>query len=269
MKTKLIFLLLSSFITGSLFLDAQDLKVGDYYALIIGVDNYSGDWEVLSNAVRDAKTLEQTLEQHYKFDYFRALINEEASRENIINAFEWLMSTVTEDDNVLIYYTGHGDYNSKLDAGFWVPADAQSSSVSGLISNTDVITFIKGIKSRHTLLISDACFTGDIFRGQAIQVEYEDSPKYYEKVHQSSSRKAITSGGIEPVLGGGSDGHSVFAFFLLRALMKNENKYFDATQLYNNVWIPVANNSEQTPQFHPLKNTGDAGGQFVFVKKGD
>jgi hypothetical protein len=31
--------------------------------------------------------------------------------------------------------------------------------------------------------------------------------------------------------------------------------------------IPVVNNSEQKPEFHPIKNTGDAGGQFIFRKK--
>ena len=31
--------------------------------------------------------------------------------------------------------------------------------------------------------------------------------------------------------------------------------------------IPVINNSDQTPKLAPVKNTGDEGGQFIFIKK--
>jgi hypothetical protein len=57
--------------------------------------------------------------------------------------------------------------------------DATSSSVSALISNTDIQGFLGGIKSKHTFLIADACFSGDIFRGKTITIPYENSFKYY------------------------------------------------------------------------------------------
>ena len=47
----------------------------------------------------------------------------------------------------------------------------------------------------------------------------------------------------------------------------NEEKYYDASQLYGNVKIPVINNSNQTPEINSIKNTGDEGGQFIFIKK--
>jgi len=126
---------------------------------------------------------------------------------------------------------------------------------------------LSGIESKHTLLIADACFAGDIFRGKTITVPFEESQKYYAKVHGLSSRKAISSGGVEPVMDGGRDGHSVFAYYLLKALEKNDSKFYDASQLFESLKIPVVNNSEQEPKFSPVKNTGDEGGQFVFIKK--
>ena len=267
MKTTKMFLLLSLLFVAPAFMAAQDLETGDYYALIIGIDDYSGDWTPMSTSVRDAEAVKNTLETHYKFDHFRTLYNEEASRIDIFRAFEWLMVNVTENDNVLIYYSGHGDYNAQLDEGFWVPADAQSDTAYEVIANGDIQSLLKGIKSRHTLLISDAAFAGDIFRGTPIMKEFEDSPEYYKQVHELKSRKAITSGGIDPVMGGGSDGHSVFAYWLLRALNTNQKQWFDATELYNGIAVPVTNNSEQSPEFHPIKNLGDAGGQFVFIRK--
>ena len=65
----------------------------------------------------------------------------------------------------------------------------------------------------------------------------------------------------------GKNGHSVFAYYFLKALKNNEQKYFDAGQLFNYLKIPVVNNSYQTPVYNPISNTGDEGGQFVFIKK--
>lgn len=243
------------------------MQIGDYYALIVGVDNYSGSWQPLKNAVRDAKAVEALLKEEYKFDYFKTLYDDQATRKSIISEMEWLVKNVKEKDNVLIYYSGHGEYKQDLNKGYWVPIDAQSTSTSDYVSNNDIQTFLSGIKSKHTLLISDACFSGDIFRGNTIAVPFENSERYYRDVHNLPSRQALTSGGIEPVMDGGKDGHSVFAYYLLKALINNQNNFYDASQLFSTIKIPVTNNSEQSPQFQSIKNTGDEGGQFIFIKK--
>ncbi len=246
---------------------AKDMVIGNYYALIIGIDKYTGKWPPLQNAVNDAKAVEATLNAKYKFDYFRTLYNEQATRKSIIAQLEWLVQNVKEQDNVFIYYSGHGDFKKELNKGFWVPIDAIANSTADFISNNDLQTYVGGIKSKHTLLVTDACFSGDLFRGSTVSVPFENSEKYYKEVHGLTSRQAFTSGGIEPVMDGGKDGHSVFAYYLLKSLKENENNFFDASQLYDRIKIPVVNNSEQTPKLAPLKDTGDEGGQFIFIKK--
>ena len=139
--------------------------------------------------------------------------------------------------------------------------------VGELISNNDIQSYLTGIPSKHTLLISDACFSGDIFRGDNISIDFEDSDRYYRQVNDLISRKALTSGGIEPVMDGGRDGHSVFAYYFLKALNNNGKKYYDASELFDDIKIPVTNNSEQRPRFEPISNTGDEGGQFIFIRK--
>ncbi|MBI4929461.1 MAG: caspase family protein [Bacteroidetes bacterium] len=246
---------------------SKDMLIGNYYAVIIGIDKYKGKWLPLQNAVNDAKTIETTLKSKYKFDSFHTLYNEQATRKAIIAELEWLVKNVEEEDNVLIYYSGHGEYKKELNKGFWVPADALSSTTADYISNNDIQTYLSGIKSKHTLLVADACFSGDLFRGNTVSVPFENSEKYYKEVHGLASRQAFTSGGIEPVMDGGKNGHSVFAYYFLKSLSENESKYFDASQLYDKIKIPVVNNSEQTPKLSPLKDTGDEGGQFIFIKK--
>ena len=249
---------------------AQAMKsvlVGEYYGLIIGIDEYSGEWPQLKNAVNDAKSVAEILASKYTFKYMKTLYNKDATRENIMNEFEFLLQKVKENDNVLIYYSGHGEYIQKMDKGFWVPVDASAKSISKYISNEDIKAFLTGIHSKHTLLVTDACFSGDIFRGKTITIPYENSTKYYSKMYSLNSRKALTSGGVEPVLDMGKDNHSIFAYYFLEALKKNTEKYFDAGQVFEFLKIPVVNNSYQTPTYSPIRNTGDEGGQFIFIMK--
>ncbi|MBI4945940.1 MAG: caspase family protein [Bacteroidetes bacterium] len=246
---------------------AKTISFSEYYILIIGIDKYSGTWPPLKNAVKDALGVESMLKSKYKTDHVRTLYNEKATRTNIIRELEWLVDNVTSNDNVMIYYSGHGEFKPQLNKGYWVPVDAASSSTSAFISNSDIQTYLGGIQAQHTLLISDACFSGDIFRGGTVAAPFEESEKYYRQANSLKSRQAITSGGVEPVMDGGKDGHSIFAYYLLKALQENENKYFDVSQLYSKIKVPVMNNSEQSPAFNPIRNSGDEGGQFIFLKK--
>ncbi len=240
---------------------------GKFYALVIGIDKYTGQWPSLSNATHDASGVAAELSTDYRFDKVTTLLDNNATRANIIRQMEWLTENVKKNDNVLIFYSGHGDFKKTLNKGFWVPVDAQTESIVDFISNSDIQTFLGGIPSRHTLLIADACFSGDIFRGMEETVKKDDMQRYYQEVEHRASRQAMSSGGLEPVMDGGREGHSVFTYYLLKALKDNSAPNLDAGQLYDEIKIPVANNSDQTPIFNAIKNTGDEGGQFVFRKK--
>lgn len=243
------------------------VEVGEYYGMVIGIDQYSGEWPMLKNAVNDAKGVAELLNNQYSFNYMKTLYDKEATRDNILAQFEYLLKNVKQNDNVLIYYSGHGEYIENMDKGFWVPVDASSKSIAKYISNEDIRSFLTGIKSKHTLLVTDACFSGDIFRGKTMTIPYENSTKYYSKMYSLSSRKALTSGGVEPVMDKGKENHSIFAYYFIQALKNNTEKYFDAGQIYDYLKIPVVNNSYQTPAYSPIRNAGDEGGQFIFIRK--
>jgi len=252
---------------GSVPVDSSTVGEGKYYALVIGIDKYTGDWPALTNATHDAAGMAQELGTDYRFDKVITLVDNDATRANILRQMEWLADNVKKNDNVLIFYSGHGDYKKNLNKGYWVPVDAKTESVVDFISNSDIQTFLGGIPSKHTFLIADACFSGDIFRGMDEKVKKDDAQRYYEEVEHRASRQAMSSGGLEPVMDGGRDGHSVFTYYLLKALKDNSASNFDAGQLYDEIKVPVANNSDQTPIFNAIKNTGDEGGEFVFRRK--
>ena len=244
---------------------------GRYIAFVIGINSYSGYWRPLNNALNDAKGMAEILKNEYKFDEVITLFDKDATRKNIIQKFEWLANNLSKEDNLLIFYSGHGQLNKVLNKGYWVPVDASSNSVADYISNSDIKTFLGGIPSKHTFLVTDACFAGDIFRGssQTEQVQFDPNnmDKYYKEVYRKQSRLALTSGGLEEVMDAGKDGHSIFTYYLLKALKENGKKYIDASQLFNEFRVAVSNNSEQTPQLQSVKDTNDEGGQFVFIKR--
>src|SRR4030067_3552325 len=124
---------------------------GKYIALVIGINSYDGYWRPLRNAVNDAEGFANILSEEYQFDEVHTLLDEQATRRNIIQKFEWLADNTTKDDNVLIFYAGHGQFNKGLNKGYWVPVDANTNSVADYIYNNDIKSFMGGNSGRKSI----------------------------------------------------------------------------------------------------------------------
>ncbi len=244
-----------------------DIVSGTYRALVVGIDTYQGSWRPLRNAARDARAVVDVLRSSYGFTDVDTLFNGDATRTNIIGALERMSERAGPNDHVIIYYSGHGHLEERLDRGYWVPSDATSMSTAGYIANSNVVDQVRGIRSKHTLLIADACFAGDIFRSGTALTTPETTQRFYTQALRTPSRRAITSGNLEPVMDGGRDGHSVFAYYFLKALRDNTNPFMADSEVFDSIKIPVTNNSNQTPRFDVIKNSGDEGGSFVFIRQ--
>ena len=75
----------------------------------------------------------------------------------------------------------------------------------------------------------------------------------------------MTSGNKTPVSDQGTGGHSVFAYQLIKVLGESDKPFLSTHELYAGIAPVIANNSAQTPLCRPIVNTGDQGGEFVFV----
>lgn len=230
---------------------------GKNYLLMIGIDTYSA-WNDLHNAVRDCEDLAEELVYNYQFDkeHIVRLYNNKATRENILEAFEDLQARITENDNLLVYYAGHGYYDEQSERGYWVPTGARLSKIADFIRNSTIHDYVKSIDSRHTFLIADACYAGSLFANA--RGVYSPNAR---------SRWAFTSGDIEKVWDGQPGQNSPFAQYLLRALRENRKQRLRADQLINEVKVAVSRNTAQTPQGLPLQNAGDEGGIFYFERR--
>ncbi len=240
------------------------------WLLVIGIDKYL-QWRPLRNSVHDSKAVRDILIEHYMFDrdYVMELYDEQATRENIIKRFEELAEKVEANDNVLIYYAGHGEHNQTFQQGYWIPVDADKQSTAQYLPNTDLQTFLGAIKSRSILVISDACFSGTLFPGGAKSLSFETTHRFSQEVAKLKARQALISGGNGPVMDGGVflDQHSIFAHYLIDRLTKNTDKYLTASTLYERLKDRVSNKSFQTPECNAIQNTGDEGGEYLFVRE--
>ncbi|MDP6772380.1 MAG: caspase family protein, partial [Anaerolineales bacterium] len=168
-----------------------NFNYGNYHALVIGNDRYR-HLPQLSNAVNDANDVASLLRSKYRFNV-DLLTN--ATRNEIVSALYSLNSKISEQDNLLVYYAGHGELNKNIGEGYWLPVDAVDDNPVNWISNSTIISSVKGMKAKHVMVVADSCFSGALTRGVKIM---ELSPDYIKKIVEKKARTVLTSGGEEP-----------------------------------------------------------------------
>jgi len=231
-----------------------------YFGLIIGIENYMDEnIPDLNNPIRDAEKVYNVLITHYTFDPENIHMLRDATRDDLIRVLDELSHEVTSDDNLLIFYAGHGWWDEEANNGYWLPADADSRVKTNWFRNSALVDYLKEINSRHTLLIADACFGGSIFRTRAA---FPSREKAYEKLYELPSRKAMTSGTLTEV-----PDRSSFTRFLVERLNENMDTYISSEQLFSSFRIAVINNSDAIPQYGEIGNVGDQGGDFIFIRR--
>jgi len=79
------------------------------WAVVIGINDYIRAPK-LKYAVRDAEEFTEVLVNYYGFkrENIIKLINREATKENIMKAFDKLRSVADKEDRVLVFFAGHG-----------------------------------------------------------------------------------------------------------------------------------------------------------------
>lgn len=240
--------------------EEYDFSKAKNYLFAVGVNDYE-HWPRLNNAVKDATDVVSVLLTSYTFDFANVVMlkNEQATRNNIYKSLRGLIEQITPQDNLIIYYSGHGYFDELLNEGYWIPADARTNASGDYLSNSDLLKIISSINSQHTFLVADACFSGSLF---------SDSKRgYSENVEKFKSRWGLASGRLEVVSDGEQGQNSPFTSTLVEYLQSNKQEKFPVSALIQYVKVKVAEKSDQTPLGNPLKSAGDEGGEYVFYKK--
>ena len=234
---------------------------GKNYCLLIAVQNYS-DNNILSltNPVADAIKLKLLFKNNYNF-----------ADENIITLFNPELNDVKRqlleltyllqpEDNLVIFYAGHGTWVEKEKKGYWLLTDAKRHDVNTWLPNKTVLDLIAKVPSRHTLLITDACFSGSVFKTRGLG---KDAPTAMKEMDEKISRVAITSGNDTEV-----PDESVFMKYLIKALSENKDKYLTAQKMFiNDIIEAVMTETKTEPRYGTLELAGHIGGDYIFSKK--
>ncbi|MCK5339830.1 MAG: caspase family protein [Desulfobulbaceae bacterium] len=243
--------------------EEDTIWAGKYFALLIGVEDYqSSTITGLDQPLKDAGQVMDVLRNNYTFDADNIIFLKNPSREIIIDTFDQLSRKITEHDNLLIFYAGHGYWDNSLKQGYWLPSNASRNSRSNWLSNSTIRDYVRGINSKHTLLVSDACFSGGIFKTRKA---FNDIPSATNELYKLPSRKAMTSGTLTEV-----PDRSVFVKYFVKRLQENTDNYLSSEQLFARFKEAVINNSplRQVPQFGEIREGGDEGGDFIFIRRG-
>jgi len=229
-----------------------------FHALIIGIDRYK-HWSNLRSAVNDAKTLSDVLRRNFGYRHVSVLLNEQATRQNILRALDGY-TRLGETESLLIYYAGHGWMDENRN-GFWVPTDAGRGNKFDYISNSRIKgDFFRKYKVKHLLIVADSCFSGSLLRGGEPQRQQDwKLPSGFRK----PSRWVMTSGDLAPVEDDDGAGHSPFATRMLQFLKYSERDAFGVQDLY----VYMRQNLKSEPICNPMSSPQHMpGGEFVFCR---
>lgn len=242
---------------------------GKYYALVIANNKYE-KLDDLKTPKNDADAISDILTKKYGFTVTRL---DNANRYTILSALNTLRRDLTEKDNLLIYYAGHGEYDKTNNRGHWLPVDSERDSTANWISTIAITDIINAMSVKHVLVVADSCYSGALTRTATTELDSgmsEDARmKWLRVVAKTRSRYVLTSGGVKPVIDDSGNGHSIFANALITILGENKG-ILEGSKLFEAVKSEVTTRAEelninQSPQYAQLKRTGHEFGEFLLV----
>jgi len=249
----------------------KDFKLGKYYAIIIGNNNYDY-YDNLKTAITDAEETARILEEQYGY---QTLVLKNASRYTILSTLNKVRQELTPDDNLLIYYAGHGEIDKKDNSGYWVPVDAKPGNTRNWISNSAISDVLGTIKAKHVMVVADSCYSGTLSSASIARSSTEAfSPEIHKEwvdiMATTPARMALTSGGVQPVIDNGGGKHSVFAKAFLDVLNENQG-LLEGYSLYTNILLKMKANTskldiDQVSNYAPIKHAGHEAGEFFFQR---
>lgn len=168
------------------------------WALLIGIDQYlRSNIRSLNGCVNDVQLMEAILKTNFKFPEtnIKRLTNEEATRENILNALDELYNKIDNDDIVVWHYSGHGSRrNAQPDTSpsgqeeTLVPYDSGRTPFANRdIPDKKIYEWLLKIseKTKFITLIFDSCHSGGITRdifGEEARTVQPDARPYHEAI---------------------------------------------------------------------------------------
>lgn len=245
-------------------------KYSSSWAILVGINNYIAPAaSPLEYACNDAEVVSRTLIDRFGFpkDNVVVLLDENATRSNIMERFLDFTNIVSEEDRVFVFYAGHGmtlRTNRDGEVGYLVPHDGDPEKIATLIRWDELTRNSDLIPAKHMFFVMDACY-GGLAVTRNLQ---PGSTRFLKDMLQRYSRQVLTAGKADEVVadaGGPKPNHSVFTGHFLTGLegdAASNDGVITANGLMSYVYDKVAKDqySRQTPHYGFIDGDGD----FIF-----
>lgn len=202
------------------------------WAVIVGVSDYS-HMPALRYTDDDAYQIYAFLKSPeggaLPNSQIKLLIDENATRKNILAGMNEILLKADENDVVMMYYSGHGL------PGMFLPIDFDGYRNS--LSHDEVMKIFNSSKAKHKLCIADACHSGSLLASR--------SP-YRQQMEDFYSEYSKTDGGTALIMSSKSEEVSletsglrqgIFSHYLIRGLNGeadiNRNKVVTVSELFD------------------------------------
>lgn len=202
------------------------------WAVIIGVSSYAH--------MPSLKYTDDDAYQIYAFlkspeggalpnDQIRLLIDENATRQNILAGMNDVLLKADENDVVLMYYSGHGL------PGMFLPIDFDGYSNN--LSHQEVLDVFKNSKAKHKLCIADACHSGSLLASRS--PFNQQMEQFYQQYNDTNGGTALimSSKSEEVSLETSGLRQGIFSHYLIRGLNgeadQNQNDVVTVTELFD------------------------------------
>ncbi|HTN47106.1 MAG TPA: caspase family protein [Flavipsychrobacter sp.] len=151
---------------------------GKVFGLLVGINNYD-KINKLNGCVNDIKKVHSYLSARTDINTdIKLLLDADASKKNIVAAFNKHLAKATKNDTVLVYYSGHGTQEDA--AGIWDETDEKLECLvcydGGAKKPSDFLLTDKELRylinqlyqktKAHIVFITDCCHSGDNTRGR-------------------------------------------------------------------------------------------------------
>ena len=247
------------------------------WALIIGINKYE-NVQKLDFAADDAIAMKEILIESFNFpeENVTMLLNQEATKDNIVKEFSNIAFKAQERDRVLVFFAGHGETMELPEGGqmgYLIPVNGDADNLYySSIAMDELKRLALMSKAKHMLYLVDACYGGIAAVGS--RGLSKNTPNYIDKIISGKSRQIITAGGKgEQVIEKSEWGHSAFTLNLKRGLKDkradlNSDGYITANELgmFLSERVTIDSENQQTPQYGRMTSQE---GEFVFVYSED
>ncbi|MDM8537149.1 caspase family protein [Desulfobacterales bacterium HSG17] len=237
------------------------------WGLVIGVSRYANKTANLQYADKDAISVAEFLKKQenglFTETRIKTLINEQVTRQSIIENISTHLNKAAPDDIVFIFIAGHGIKHTQTGSYYFIPHDADFNSVlSKGMRMSDFEESVKIISQnvKKVILVVDTCQSGSLKinaraggTGQDLVAAMKETEGLFVLSASKGGEYALEDTSFK--LNKNDTGHGAFTYALINAMSGlanyDNNNYISLNEIFHYVakQVPQITNGQQHPYF--------------------